>query len=699
MHTVALGKSRALVAVLIVAGILFVDSVITPNTAQSNPVTTPLAGITRSSGSVAETGTLPKGASTDRKSVALRFIQSHQDLLGVSDKDVQLDRVVDTPAGTSTLRFAQVVDGARVEGSLVAITVSAKNDVLSFSAVTITLDSRFVAIPTLSAAAAQSITQDLLAQSAQVDRTLVEVSEPRLSIVDSRLVPGAAVGDILAWKSMTMVNSAPLSSAWTLISDSGRALIATDSIVHGITYQPNVCDLQLASADDYAGQNRTSGTTLVQRITLKKTGESHNYIDTTAGIYPLCGTKYVGANGASAASALANIGTTWDFYKNVIGIDINEEVWLGNIASSINGDKNPRISAFINTCFTDKVSDCPDYANAVWAPWSSKICRSYACSGIFMGAQFDQALDVIAHELTHGVTFSVAFTDFMSDTSEAAALSEGLSDVFGESVERLSPTSQPDPTWQIGESVKSGSGAGPYRVMQTGTSYQFDGSSVSVPAITSSWTPDDSHNNNGPINRLAWLLANGTNVGSPTVQPLGTVPADGVCHELAQCTGITRMDMLMYTAMSHVTSTSSYFDFGRALLNACISLTKAKADGFSAANCLNVKSALTLTGITKLVLKNRTLPLKYVRPKSAVVSAQLQSLTGAQLQYIPMKIERRVGSKWVTYAKADSACRRYCTNISGAVRFTVKWPTVTKYRISTAEPNGPVSLVSSIYTL
>lgn len=662
------------------------------------PISTPLGQIIRVDGLV-DSAKESAESFPDSKTSALRFIAEHRNLLGVTPNEVQLERVVSSSSGVETLRFSQVIAGARVEGSLVALSMSAAHRVLSYSAITISLDPQFNAQPRMSAEAARLALQNEIARVSNVGPTNVELGEVQLAVVDSRLVDQAPMGDTLAWKAMTTVNSNPLTASWSFISDVTGTLIAAGRITRGITYQPNVCDLQAASLSDYAWQNSAAGVNLIQNLTVRKTGVSYNYIDTTTGLYPLCGTKYAGANGPSAATAVANINTTWDFYKNVIGIDINDEVWLGNIAPTVNGDRNPRISAYINVCFNDKTSDCPNYPNASWAPWSSKLCRSYACSGIFMGARYDQALDVIAHELTHGITFSLAFTDYLSDTSEAGALSEGLSDVFGESVERLSPSAAPDPSWKIAENVTSGSGAGPYREMQTGTSYQWNGSTLNVPAITSSWTADDSHTNNGPINRLAWLLANGSDSGVPTIAPLGSVPSDGICHLLSECTGITRMNVLMYAALPRLSSSSSYFDFGKALINACYTLVAQKTDGFNAASCTSVQQALDVTGITKLSLTNTTRALGKVRPKSWKVTAQVRTLTGAVPSYLPMKLEQFDGKNWVTVAQGERTCKAFCTTLNGNVSFTVKWPKVTQYRISAVLPVGAQLYLSKVFKL
>jgi hypothetical protein len=315
-----------------------------------------------------------------------------------------------------------------------------------------------------------------------------------------------------------------------------------------------------------------------------------------------------------------------------------------------------------------------------------------------MGAGYDQALDVIAHELTHGITFSTSFTQGFTDTSDAAALSEGLSDVFGEAVERLSPDSPPDPTWQIGESV-AGADPGPYRVMKTGTSYSSSESPTAVPAVTKSWVVDDGHVNKGPLNRFAWLIANGASVGTTKINALGTVPADGVCHVATDCTGISRMAVLMYQALPALTSSSTYFALGQAVMNACQTLVNNKVAGFTADACGNVAKALKVTGISKFTITNLTKVTS--APKSSAVSilASVQSYAGAKVALQPMRLQQLVRGSWITVAQAAAGCKKYCTDSQGQVKFSLKVKKATRYRISADSNFGAMQAQTPSYAL
>ena len=611
-------------------------------------------------------------------SAARTLIDNHSEQWGATSQTVRHTKTIPGVGGLVTLRFAQTVSNLDVAGSLLALTLDAQLHLVSFDVTTLNIGHSIEFTPTLSTQQAQLALQDVIATSGSVLASQVEVTKLHPVIADSVLVEGIPSGLHAAWSSWTTIAGRPDAVAVSVLDDATSTLLYSSRIARHIAYTPNVCDLQSAVASDYSTQNTALGSTSLVR----KAGE-YTYINAFGDVYPLCGYNYSGVNTASSTTAIANIGATWSYYKDVLGVDINDEDWLGNVSNSINGDRNPHISAFTNVCFIDSKADCPSYGNAFWVPWSApkSICRTGACSGIFMGAGFDAALDVIAHELTLGLTFSIAFQDGFSDTSDAAALSEGLSDVFGEAAERLSPNSQTDPTWQVGENVR-GIDPGPYREMKTGTTFSADSPTTSKPAITKDWKSGDGHVNNGPLNRFAWLIANGATVGSTIVKPLGTVPSDGICQTLTECTGISRMSVLMYQTLPLLTSASSYFEFGQAVMTTCQTLVNKSVSGFNKAACTNVGRALRLTGITKFTITNLTTISAVPRYTSMSIVASAKSYAGAAIALQPMKLEQLVNGQWTTVRQADILCKRYCTNGKGRVTFSVKWSASARYRVS-----------------
>jgi len=482
-----------------------------------------------------------------------------------------------------------------------------------------------------------------------------------------------------------------------------------------LTYRITVPDASHAN-DDIAAYVY-SGTILVSQF-----GGSTRYINTDSSAFPLCGKGFVGQGVSSTSVAKQNIVNTSQFFNSILATNINCVEYLGNISAVINqtSDSLPGakceygntltgavISAYVNVCTGATDSTCP-LQNAFWVPWSSPACGPLdngSCSGIFMGEGFDVAQDVIAHELTHGVSFAVAFNTRGTANSETGGISEGLSDVFGEAVDQLNVTSgeTADPNWNIGEGVSNNYLRG-FRNMR-GVNDSSQGGRVGsdcsqsdwvpIPKIDANWDPTcDIHTMNGPLDRFAWLLANGDSASGITA--LGTHP--NLCTSgTTSCTGIVRMSKLVYKAMaSGMTASSTYWDFARAVATACSALITAKVQGFTATSCLNVGKALRVTGISGITLSKATVVRSASHTVGKNFSATLTTLTKrpasglpATFQYYNTKTRKWVVAKTVT------------STSSGVVKFTgIKLPKVAaRYRIAVSALHGGAVATSSTYSI
>jgi hypothetical protein len=260
--------------------------------------------------------------------------------------------------------------------------------------------------------------------------------------------------------------------------------------------------------------------------------------------------------------------------------------------------------------------------------------------------------DVVSHELTHGVTSATAFTlGYL--TNDANSLSEAYSDFFGEALDQLyvAKGEKADRRWAMGEDV-TGAIKGPFRYMN-GT----DG----ISAIGRSWNPQgDEHFNNGPANRFAWLLANGgvqntiapTAAGKITVHAIGTTPVDGLCHKASQCTAIINMNKLAFQALGHLTSSSSYFDFSRAMRMACFTLNQKDSHAFPASYCEQVRRALKATGISTLTIE----PLSITFGSTAAENTIVTSIaTSSKLSVRPAINSRAAGVHVKLQTRSDAA--------------------------------------------
>lgn len=590
----------------------------------------------------------------------------------IDPKQYQLDAVVNGVAGMSVVRFVQSIAGIEVANSLLAVTVNNDGSLLSYTK----------SISDYSGTS-QSVISEVLATEllksklAQTNSTLPEnviVSEIKLMIVDSALVNDVPSGKYLAWKASTSILNNATSISTTYLSQDGKRVLSSLPFVRGITADPFVCDLQVDIA--------TPGYVLPAGVTVDV--NNNRYVNISAGdrVMPLCGVNTFGLNAPTTEVGKQNIIRSWDYFSSILGQDINEEKYLGNISPSANGDLTPRISAFIDICATNGTSGACPYGNAFWVPWISSECNSGACSGIFLGKNFDHADDVIAHELAHGVTFYLAFNSAMADNSETAALSEAISDIFGESMDQLSvlPGEAADPAWTMGEDAQ----AGGYRNLQN----------PSVLKIDDNWLPGDSHDNSGPINRLAYLLANGGKVGKTTIKAIGSnansVTNNDLCDAPGECLGTVRMSQLVFATTSNLTATANYFDFGREMNKACFSMLKAKAAGFTASTCKSVQSALTAQGLTDATISLKKISATAKKSKPLILSATMTAINGTKVSGQKLGLQVLVGRKWVTK-------KTKTTDVSGKASFSITLNSKREYRfrVVTFSNSGLYSIKST----
>jgi Zn-dependent metalloprotease len=599
----------------------------------------------------------------DAVKAARAHIVSHANEWGIDPTQFQASEAIDGVAGMSTVRFTQFINGVEVANSLLAITVNKVGSLLSYTKSISDYSGSSQA--SISMTEAVDLLKPKLAQRLGTASDQVVVSEIKLVIVDGALVSEVPSGQYLAWRTATSVLNDATSISMTYLSEDGSKILSSLPFLRGISADPFVCDLQVDVA--------TPGYVLPPGVAIDASNNRYVNIASGGQGMPLCGVNTFGLNGINTEVGKQNIIRTWDYFSSVLGQDINEEKYLGNIAPTVNGDATPRISAFIDICATNGTTGSCPYGNAFWVPWTSTECASGACSGIFLGKNFDHADDVIAHELAHGVTFSLAFSSAMADNSETAALSEAISDIFGEAMDQLNvlPGEAADPAWTMGEDAQ----AGGYRNLQD----------PAVSKIGKSWAPGDSHDNSGPVNRLAFVLANGGKIGKVKIKALGSnansVTKNDLCDAPGECVGTVRMSQLVFATTSNLTANSNYFDFGKQMMNACSAFVTNGTAGFKKATCKNVGIALKAQGFTNLKVSGMTKLGSVAKSTDTIITANVSGTTGAPVVGQEMQLQIKRGNKWKTVATANS-------DGTGVVGFTAAWNNSATYRIITKTNDG-----------
>lgn len=119
-----------------------------------------------------------------------------------------------------------------------------------------------------------------------------------------------------------------------------------------------------------------------------------------------------GSSNRAAVTAHVNATRVYDFYKSVLmrdGID----------------DKGMDLISIVN-CIYSSGQPTQEWHNAVW--YDNKMFYGQSIGGDGRLWSYSRFLDVIAHELTHGVT---QFTSDLVYKNQSGALSESFSDIFG----------------------------------------------------------------------------------------------------------------------------------------------------------------------------------------------------------------------------------------------------------------------------
>jgi Zn-dependent metalloprotease len=646
------------------------------------------------------------GNAANARMAATEQLKAHAAEWGLDPADLSYNTVAVSAVSGRTVRFTQSINGVPVLASLVSMTLGKSGELLA-----VTTDTSDAPAESVQLSAGQARAAIVSATSSSAT-----VANLTLAIADRRLLSELPTGSHYVWTAIV--------SGWkpvpeqVFLNDASGAVVSHASTVRdAVDTTPLVCDGKYASVDVYA------------------TTDFSSYGLCSASAKVTASSQLVSAATPMADADFTRIGpamqATIDYYRTYLGTDINRELYLGNIAPHENygytyGGSGlasaqscytspsdpactPRISAFLNACFTIPGAGCPYASNAMWTAWppssgQASQCASGYCSAVFFGAGW-AVDDVVAHEMTHGVT-QLEFTT--TANAETNALSEAYSDFIAEPVDQLTvdPGEAPDPTWGFGEDI--GRRPGDYKRYSTdlgvaGFSYIGPARTLAqvrsgeYQTIGSGWDRNaDAHYNLGPADRFAWLIANGGTQGGWTIRGLGTEPvhsgnANGLCDTVDECTGMIRMTQLVMTALPNLTAAATYFDFGRAIIQACATLTTNAVAGFTTTSCGQVKNALIATRIWKLTVNGLTPLSARHAGVTSTVRAQVLTSTGAPAPGIrvSLQVRRRSSLSWRTYSTRTS-------DSNGRVRFSAIFASSNYYRVVTKSSTSTPSASSVV---
>ncbi|MFD7495015.1 M4 family metallopeptidase [Streptomyces sp. NPDC059832] len=363
-----------------------------------------------------------------------------------------------------------------------------------------------------------------------------KVSSAQLKTVDTAADVAPAVAEKQALglakadgSKKTEADRAPRKVVWMA---QGKPQLAYETVVGGLQEDGTPNELHVitdaatgAKLYEWQGvENGTGNTQFSGQVTLG-TAPSYTLTDTGRGnhkTYNLnhgtsgTGTLFtnstdVWGNGnpsnAETAAADAHYGAaeTWDYYKNVHG------------RTGIRGDG---VGAYSRVHYGN------NYVNAFWQ--DSCFCMTYG-DGAGNNAPLT-ALDVAAHEMSHGVTAATANLVY---SGESGGLNEATSDIFATAVEFYANNASDKGDYLIGEKIDINGDGTPLRYQDKPSK---DGASKD--AWYSGIGNIDVHYSSGPANHFFYLLSegsgakviNGVSYDSPTSDGL---PVTGIGRDKA----------------------------------------------------------------------------------------------------------------------------------------------------------------------
>ncbi len=447
-------------------------------------------------------------ASASASEAALGFLAVYGDLFGLQQpaQELTVERSRTLEDGRSVSRFQQVYQDIPVLGGELIVQTTAANQVLAVTGEVLP-DIAVSTTPSISAEAARQAALDAVQKTYGLAASGLQASEPALWIFNPVLIqPGSGITR-LVWR-LEVTSSDDL-----LV----RELVLVDAQRGGVALHFNQVDTAL-SRSTYTANNSTTlpGTLVCNESNPDCTG---------------------GDTHAVAAHKYAR--DTYNFYSTYHGRDSVDNAGM-TLVSTVHYGSN--------------------YANAGWD--GNQMIYGDA-------AGYPLGDDVVAHELSHGVT---QYESNLFYYYQSGAINESFSDVWGEFVDLVNGagTDTSAVRWLMGEDI---TGLGAIRNMQNPPAFSDPDKMTSANYYTGSSDNGGVHTNSGINNKAAALMTDGGTFNGYTITGLG----------------ITKVAAIYYEVQTNLfTSGSDYGDLYEDLYQAC--LNKVGSAGITSADCQQVRN-------------------------------------------------------------------------------------------------------------
>jgi bacillolysin len=478
-------------------------------------------------------------ANASDEQVARAFLGTYGQIVGVRSQQTELTLLKQerTANADGFVRFQQVYRTIPVMGGELNVHVNQQRNVTSVNGEilpNITLNTT----PSIDSDNASTIARNYIAKQYGIAADTLSVAKSTLWIYNPQLLggPGTQI-TTLNWRTEVrgQRGADPIRELVLVNANNGIVTLHFNQIAYALNQR--VCNSNNVMDTDYDSNNNCN--TDAKAARLNSNTPSSN---------------------ADVNIAWEYTKATYDYFFQVLGRD------------SID-NKGMRLISLVNYCPKGEV--CP-FENAYW----NGVQMTY-------GPGFASADDVVAHELTHGITERTASLFYYF---QSGAINESMSDVFGELIDQSylgNSTDNSSVKWLMGEDLTIGA----IRSMSTPADFQQPDKMTDTDYYVNFTTPDyasyggynDSggvHTNSGVNNKAAYLMVDGDTFNGQTITGIGS----------------TKVAQLYYRVLTtYLTSGSDYYDLGVALNTACSDLVTLGIASMSSADCTQVAYAVTAT--------------------------------------------------------------------------------------------------------
>ncbi len=382
-------------------------------------------------------------ASARPEEAARGFLSKYGELFGLVNpsRELTVIRRKTVEGGRSFVRFQQVYQGIPIMGGeLIVQTGPTKNSVISANG-EILPDISLDVTPTIAASSAQETALNVVVKEYGIEPGVLGVSEPELWIYNPIIMGMNDSFTALVWR--IEVASSELYPV--------RELVLVDAHLGAVALHFNQIDTA-----KYREVYDTACSSSLPGDLVRSEGD-------------------IPTEDTDQDNAYDYSGDTYDFYSTEHGRDSMDNAGM----------------IIISTVDYDPDGGC-DYQNAFWNG-----------SQLVFGTGYATADDVVAHELTHGVT---QYESNLYYYMQSGAINEALSDIWGEFVDLSNGADAPADKWLMGEDLPGGA----IRSMKDPTLFGDPDKMTSSNYYGGYLDEGGVHTNSGVADKAAYLMVDGT---------------------------------------------------------------------------------------------------------------------------------------------------------------------------------------------